>query len=93
MFKGYAWDGPSGPTFDTPAFMRGSLIHDALYQLIREKHLRPEFRVVADKILYDILREDGMSLIRAKIAYRGVRWFGGYAARPDDTEDHIYEAP
>ena len=31
--KGYAWDGPSGPTIDTPNFMRGSLVHDALYQL------------------------------------------------------------
>ena len=28
--KGYAWDGPSGPTIDTPNFMRGSLVHDAL---------------------------------------------------------------
>ena len=31
--KGYAWDGPSGPTIDTLNFMRGSLVHDALYQL------------------------------------------------------------
>ena len=30
--KGYAWDGPSGPTIDTLNFMRGSLVHDALYQ-------------------------------------------------------------
>ena len=29
--KGYAWDGPSGPTIDTLNFMRGSLVHDALY--------------------------------------------------------------
>ena len=28
--KGYAWDGPSGPTIDTKNFMRGSLVHDAL---------------------------------------------------------------
>ena len=34
--KGYAWDGPSGPTIDTKDFMRGSLVHDALYQLLRE---------------------------------------------------------
>ena len=34
--KGYAWDGPSGPTLDTRNFMRGSLVHDALYQLMRE---------------------------------------------------------
>ena len=33
--KGYAWDGPSGPTIDTKSFMRGSLVHDALYQLMR----------------------------------------------------------
>ena len=25
--KGYAWDGPSGPTIDTKNFMRGSLVH------------------------------------------------------------------
>jgi hypothetical protein len=31
--KSYAWDGPSGPTIDTKNFMRGSLVHDALYQL------------------------------------------------------------
>ena len=30
VFKGYAWDGPSGPTFDTKTFMRGSLVHDAI---------------------------------------------------------------
>ena len=23
---GYAWDGPSGPTIDTPSFMRGALV-------------------------------------------------------------------
>ncbi len=34
--KGYAWDGPSGPTIDSKNFMRGSLVHDALYQLMRE---------------------------------------------------------
>jgi len=34
--KGYCWDGPSGPSVDTPSFMRGSLVHDALYQFLRE---------------------------------------------------------
>ena len=28
--KGYAWDGPSGPTFDSLNFMRDSLVHDVL---------------------------------------------------------------
>ena len=35
--KGYAWDGPSGPTIDTLNFMHGSLVHDVLYQLLRNK--------------------------------------------------------
>jgi len=33
---GYSWDGPSWPAIDTKNFMQGSLIHDALYQLMRE---------------------------------------------------------
>ena len=90
----YAWDGPSGPTIDTKNFMRGSLVHDALYQLIREGKLNDkEDRKVADQILRDICREDGMSSIRAAIVYRGVRWFGKSSAKYDDTEDKIHHAP
>jgi hypothetical protein len=75
--KGYAWDGPSGPTIDTKNFMRGSLVHDALYQLLREEKLPQGCREVADKLLYDLCRQDGMWWLRAKIVYYAVRWFGG----------------
>ena len=34
--KGYAWDGASGPAMDTPSIMRGALVHDGIYQLMRE---------------------------------------------------------
>ena len=85
---GYCWDGPSGPTIDTENFIRASLVHDALYQLIRDghligemthanKHMIDKLRKKADKILYKICREDGMSWFRAKYVYRAVRWFGG----------------
>lgn len=78
--KGYAWDGPSGPTFDTLNFMRGSLVHDALYQLMRQKHLdRDVFRDEADDELEKICREDGMSWARSKWVHLGVRVFGGKA--------------
>ena len=78
---GYAWDGPSGPTFDTPAFMRGSLVHDALYQLIRQGYLPEDpYRRLADEELYRICREDGMGWIRAQYVYAAVRWFGKSAA-------------
>jgi len=80
--KGYAWDGPSGPTIDSKDFMRGSLVHDALYQLIREKLLLPRFRKKADEILWMICLEDGMPKPRANYVYHAVRAFGASAARP-----------
>ena len=80
--KGYAWDGPSGPMIDTKNFMRGSLVHDALYQLIREKLLRGSKRKPADVLLWLICLEDGMSRVRADYVYHAVRTFGGGAARP-----------
>ena len=79
----YAWDGPSGPALDSRNFMRGSLVHDALYQLMRLGLLDPlEHRLQADTILRDLCREDGMSLLRSGIAYYAVRLFGEHHARP-----------
>ncbi len=80
---GYAWDGPSGPTIDTPDFMRGSLVHDALYQLMREGKLDHQVhRDKADRTLQRICREDGMSALRASWVYQGVHHFGDTAADP-----------
>ena len=79
----YAWDGPSGPTFDTKSFMRGSLVHDALYQLMRERSLdHKKHRKYADDLLWEICRKDGMSKLRAILVYKAVRKFGGKSARP-----------
>ena len=87
--KGYAWDGPSGPTIDTLNFMRGSLVHDALYQLMRGKHIDPSaYREPADRILQRICIEDGMSSLRAWYVYQGVR-FGGGPAASDPAEPPI----
>lgn len=72
----YQWDGPSGPAIDTTNFMRGSLVHDALYQLIREGVLPVECRRDADFVLYAIVREDGMWRVRAAWVLAGVRVFG-----------------
>lgn len=87
----YAWDGPSGPTVDTDNFMRGSLEHDALYQLMREGLLPAEFRIRADERLRQVCREDGMSAVRAWWVYQGVRLGGGAAIEPRPNE--ILEAP
>ena len=76
IMKGYAWDGPSGPTIDTKTFLRGSLVHDALYQLIREGYLPVSCKNMADVTLKKICKEDGMWSIRACYVYWGVDKFG-----------------
>ena len=91
---GYAWDGPSGPTVDTKNFMRGSLVHDALCQLIREGSLdRAVHRVVADRILRRICREDGMSAVRAWWVYSGVRLYARVNAADPVSDYPVIEAP
>ena len=81
IVSGYAWDGPSGPAIDTSNFMRGSLVHDALYQLMRLGHLEAgKHRKMADEDLRRLCLEDGMSSIRAWWVYQGVRFGAGPAA-------------
>lgn len=88
IFKGYAWDGPSGPTIDTKNFLRGSLVHDVLYQLIRLKLLSPEFKDYADRNLVAMCRNDGMSRFRSWYIYWLLRLFSRsaiYKKNPNDT--------
>lgn len=81
--EGYSWDGPSGPTIDRITFMQASLVHDALYQLIREGIINQSDRNKADVILRDICLEDGMSRFAAFLVYKAVDLFGEKAAEPD----------
>jgi hypothetical protein len=92
--KGYAWDGPSGPSFDTLNFMRGSLVHDALYQLIRIKKIPYRYKEYADLLLKKICLEDGMSNFRANYVYQAVKFFGGASAKPgSEKPDKIICVP
>ena len=91
----YAWDGPSGPTIDTRSFMRGSLVHDALYQLMRGKYLDyKKHRKYADELLKNICLKDGMLKFRAWYVYKIVRMFGERNARPpEEPQDEIICVP
>lgn len=80
--ENYASDGPSWPAISTRNFMAGAWAHDALYQLLRMDKLHPKYREVADQILYEVIRGDGMSRPRAWWVYRAVRRGAWLAARP-----------
>lgn len=86
ILSNYAWDGASGPTIDTINSMRASLVHDALYQLLRMKKLPQELVIIADKLFKKILIIDGMSSFRAGYWYRGLRFANGSAAKPETQE-------
>lgn len=70
---GYCWDGASGLTFDTDTSIRGSLIHDVFYQMMREGLINRCWRKYADELLRDICKIDGMYWWRAGLWYKGVR--------------------
>lgn len=91
--KGYAWDGPSGPTWDTKSSLRASLVHDALYQLIRLGKIPAKCKMTADELLYTIGVEDGMYKWRARIWYQGVKHMAGFATKSRGKEWPILTAP
>lgn len=74
--SGYAWDGCSGPTWDDKHNMRGGLIHDALYQLMRLGVLSQDYKESADRELQKAMIEDGALRVRAYYYYRAVRRLG-----------------
>ena len=87
---GYAWDGASGPAVNTKNWLRASLVHDALYQLMRSEQLdHSRYRLVVDQIMLEMLLEDHMWGPRARAAFWAVRRFGGKHARPHEVEGDI----
>ena len=80
--NGYAWDGAStGLPWTPKKWIRPSLVHDAIYQLIREGQLPMERRVDADAVFHQLLLENRVNYIVALFAYAAVRLFGNYFLR------------
>ena len=86
------WDGASGWAIDTYTNMRGSLIHDALYWMLRAEVIQnfDDARDRSDRILREICREDGMGAIRAGWTYGAVALGGRKHAHPDKYQ-HLRE--
>jgi hypothetical protein len=87
----YAWDGPSGPTWDTASSMRGSLFHDAAYQLLRMEQLPQGMRRLIDTEMGRFCVDDGMWGWRAKLWVRELR-FATAAADPKNRKK-VHTAP
>lgn len=91
IFAGYAWDGASGPALDTVSFMRGSLVHDALYQMMKEGFLPWAHKRRADALLTQLCGEDGMPAWRRAYVWAAVRVFGKLYS--DSNKGGVLEAP
>lgn len=82
---GFNSDGASVPRFfwrlvfppGDPKARRAGFAHDYLYRY----HPNGWTKAEADKMFYDLLREDGVGFFRAKLAYWGIKFFGHIAWR------------
>jgi hypothetical protein len=93
IVEGYAWDGPSGPVVDTDQNMRASLVHDALYQLMRHRHLKvKEHKDKSDRLFKKICIEDGVPRTTAHIFYLGLK-LGGKPSTNPKNQKKVHRAP
>jgi len=92
--SGYAWDGTSGPVIDNNENQRASLVHDALYQLMRQKHLKPRknYKDKADKLFREVCKKDGVPSPVAQLYYEALKKFGKPATDPKNAKK-FYKAP
>ena len=76
--KGYAWDGASGPVFNTKNTLVASLVHDVLYQAQRLNLIEHNStnRKNADENYYELLKYFAVNPVKWKIWYLAVRFFG-----------------
>lgn len=91
IFENYPWDGASGPTIDTKSSMRGSVVHDALYEMMRLGLLPQSCFELANEELRDTCKEDGMWHWRADGWYDAVEKCGHPSA--DVCDEKILFAP
>ena len=88
VLPGYAWDGASGPTFDSKSSMRPSLVHDCFCQMAKDRHLDyPAYAPQYNTLFRRMCEEDGMWSWRAAIWRMGV--IVGRGGDPDIPDTNL----
>ena len=91
VYKGYAWDGVTW-FLDLLKLIRASLVHDALYQLMRENHLSPNDWRKADHMFKSYALADGVNPILVKLLMVVLKVANGRFAQPK-LKKPIYTFP
>ena len=86
VLKGYAWNGASGPTFDSKSTMVPCLFHDVCYDLMANGKLPRKCRKAIDEKMHRDLIAWGMNKFRAWYWLVGVRAGGVFFARDPDKD-------
>lgn len=79
VHPGFVFDGPSGPTVDTPASLVFAIPHDALYRMARERKLDPSLRHAVDDLADRCGRQAGMYEWRLPLWHQALRKAAGGA--------------
>ncbi len=85
---GFAWDGASGPTFDTKSSMRPSLVHDCFCQMAKDRRI--DYNTYApyyNELFRRMCVEDGMMGVRASLWKAGV--IIGRGGDPEIADERI----
>lgn len=91
--NGYAWDGASGPTFDSKSSMRASMVHDVFCIAMRDRRLSyDKWQDTVNGFFRQMCIEDGMWEWRAKLWHAAVEFAD--AGNPRQGPDReVLEAP
>lgn len=91
--KGFAWDGASGPTFDSKTSMSASLVHDVFCICMRDGRLSYErWQDTVNRFFAEMCQRAGMWGWRARLWHAGVEF--GDAGNPRQGADRqVREAP
>jgi hypothetical protein len=86
IYKGFSWDGASGPTFDTKNSMRPSLFHDCFCLMLRAKMIDyDQWQDTVNQFFKQQCLEEGMWAWRAHLWYLAVEFSD--AGGPNQGED------